>query len=288
MKVLIAGATGLVGTHLRQGLERAGHTCESVSRQAGRGYTWERSSLEAGVAACDAVVQLAGAGVIDRRWSPAYKREIRTSRVDTTRALAWACARSGRTLISSSAVGYYGPTRMGDPRHEDSPPGDDFLAHVCRDWEDALEPARQAGVPVAVVRLGVVLAARGGALARMLGPFRLGLGGPIGAGTQPFPWVHMDDVVRLLGGLATEAPRPGVYNAVAPGICDQRSFARELGRALHRPALLPAPGLALRALLGERAELLTTGQHVEPRHTLRSGFEFAHPELAGALQSLLA
>lgn len=290
MRILVTGGTGFVGRHLLDHLERAGHSVSLVSRRPNVGVGWEEDSLARAVEAHEAIVHLAGAGIFDRRWSAAYRDEIRASRVDTTRRVAELCARVGdRRLVSTSAVGYYGPqARDGD---EGSPPGEDFLAGVCRDWEAALEPARAAGIPTAVVRTGVALGADGGALKRMLLPFRLGLGGPLGSGRQPFPWIHVDDLCRLYAHLVTRRDGgeafDGPFNAVAPGLCDQRSFARTLGRVLGRPAFLPAPAPALRLALGGVAEVLLEGQGVAPRRTLATGFTFGHPNLEPALRELV-
>ena len=281
----MTGGTGFIGQRLRALLEREGAEVELVSRRPGVGRTWEPDSLRQGVAAADVVIHLAGAGVVDRRWSDAYKREILESRVATTERVAAACDAEGRPLVSTSAVGYYGARGMDEELDEDAAPGDDFLADVCRAWETAARPAPERAV--SIVRVGVVLGTNGGALEKLLLPFRLGLGGPIGRGDQPFPWVHVDDVCRLYAWLAADPKRRGVWNAAAPGGCTQGEFARTLGRVLGRPALLPTPVAAMRLLLGERSRVVTTGQRVVPRRSLAAGFEFAHPDLDGALRDLL-
>lgn len=311
MKVLIAGATGFVGTHLTNYLRAQGHETEVVSRRPNVGIDWDPGALRAGVESVDAVVHLAGAGIFDRRWSTAYRREILESRVHTTRSLALACAAvGGRRLVSSSAVGYYGPRDMTEVG-EDEPPGDDFLAGVCVAWERALEPdpepdpgpapesapesapeaapesARQAGSSTACVRTGVVLGSDGGALHRMRLPFQLGLGGALGSGRQPFPWVHVTDLCRLFLFLLEHQGLEGAFNGVAPGCVDQRTFARTLGKVLHRPAFLPTPGLALRLALGGVAEVLLSGQNAAPRRALEAGFVFEHPQLREALETLV-
>lgn len=287
MKVLITGATGFVGTHLTNLLRREGHDTAVVSRRPNVGIDWDAAALNAAVESVDGVVHLAGAGIFDRRWSAAYRREILQSRVETTRLLAEACAAAGgRRLVSSSAVGYYGPGDMTEVG-EDAPAGDDFLAGVCVEWERALEPARKAGSSTAQVRTGVVLGSDGGALLRMKLPFQLGLGGALGSGRQPFPWVHVTDLCRLFLFLLENPDLEGAFNGVAPGCVDQRTFARTLGRVLHRPAFLPTPGLVLRAVLGGVAEVLLTGQNAVPRRALKAGFVFEHPELPGALETLV-
>lgn len=285
MRVLITGATGFVGRHLANHLEGHGHHIEVVSRRPNVGVGWEEEDLQRAVDGCDAVVHLAGAGVLDRRWSDGYKREILESRTDTTGRIARACARADRRLISTSAVGYYGTGDMSSPFDEEAGCGDDFLAEVCRRWEEALVPAEEQAV--AVLRVGVVLGLGGGALQSMLLPFKLCAGGPIGSGSQPFPWIHIDDLVGLYTWLLLNPKRVGVFNGVAPGGCDQRTFARALGRALRRPALLPTPPFALRLLLGERAELLVKGQHVVPVRTLAEGYAFEHGEVEAACAHLV-
>ncbi|MEE8469494.1 MAG: TIGR01777 family oxidoreductase [Planctomycetota bacterium] len=287
MKVLIAGATGFVGTHLTNFLRRAGHDTEVVSRRPHLGIDWDPDALRAGVECVDAVVHLAGAGIFDRRWSQAYRREILESRVDTTCMLAEACvAVGGRRLVSSSAVGYYGARDMTEVG-EDEPAGDDFLAGVCAAWERALDPAREAGSSTVCVRIGVVLGSDGGALLRMKLPFRLGLGGALGSGRQPFSWVHVTDLCRLFLVLLEHPELEGAFNGVAPGCVEQREFARILGKVLHRPAFLHTPGVALRLALGGVAEVLLSGQNAVPRRALEAGFVFEYPELRGALESLV-
>lgn len=287
MKVLITGATGFVGTHLTNLLRRKGHDTTVVSRRPNVGIDWDADALRKAMESVDGVVHLAGAGIFDRRWSAAYRREILESRVETTRLLAEACAAvGGRRLVSSSAVGYYGPRDMTE-LGEDAPAGDDFLAGVCVEWERALDPARGAGSSIACIRTGVVLGSDGGALRRMKLPFQLGLGGPLGSGKQPFPWVHVTDLCRLFLFLLENPNLKGAFNGVAPGCVDQRTFARTLGQVLHRPAFLPMPGVFLRMALGGVAELLLTGQNAVPRRALEAGFVFEHPELLGALETLV-
>lgn len=292
MNYLISGATGFVGTHLLNHLRGRGQGAEVISRRPNVGCDWTLESLLAAVLEADVVVHLAGAGVMDAAWSPARKRELERSRVETTALLARACVDASRQghrprLISASAVGYYGSHAYGDVQEESSPPGEDFLAQLCVKWEAALVAAREEELPVSVVRIGVVLGADGGALKRMLLPFKLCLGGPLGDGRQGFPWIHVQDLARLIEFIAQEGDRAGIYNGVAPGCVDQRTFAKALGRALGRPALLPAPAFALRLILGERSTLLLKGQQVRPTSALKAGFEFGHPVIDGALADLL-
>ena len=287
MRILLTGATGFVGGALAQLLRSKTHEVRSVSRGAGGDHDWSDASLEAGVEWCEAVVHLAGENLFGKRWSAATKERLRQSRTDTTRRLAELCARHApRTFLSASAVGYYGPSEQ-QGLTESSPAGDDFLARLCVDWEAAQAPAHEADVRCLTLRIGVVLGAGGGALQKMLLPFRLGVGGRVGSGRQWFPWVHLDDLVALIAHLLEHEECAGIYNATAPQPVTNADFTRAMGRVLRRPTLLPAPGFALKLALGEVADVLLTGQHVLPARALESGFEFAHPEIEGALRATL-
>ena len=226
MRVLLTGATGFVGSHLQRALTGAGHTVATVSRGSGADHDWSQASLRAGVEAADAIVNLAGENLFARRWSERQKQLLRTSRVEGTRRLAELAAECDTaTLVSASAVGFYGP-RGDEPVDEDAAGGSDFLARLCVDWEAATKPAARAGVRVVIVRIGVVLGADGGALARMRTPFRLGLGGPLGAGHQVFPWIHVADLCELLRTLLEDPALEGVFNATAPGAVSSKELAR--------------------------------------------------------------
>jgi uncharacterized protein (TIGR01777 family) len=287
MKILLSGASGFVGRHLAAHLARHGHTLRSLGR-AGADHDWSGASLAAGVAASDAVVHLAGENVLARRWSAAQKERLRTSRLATTDALARALAAKGNgVLVSASAIGYYGP--RGDAALDESAPsGNDFLAGLCRDWEAAAAPAATAGVRCAQIRIGLVLGADGGALARMLLPFRLGLGGPLGHGRQMQSWIHVEDLCALFRFVLESPAARGPFNGTAPAPVPQREFARALGRVLGRPAFLPLPAFLLRLGLGEAAGLLLEGVAARPERALVAGFRFEHPELEAALRALLA
>jgi len=238
-----------------------------------------------------AVVHLAGAPIADGRWTDARRQVIRDSRVVGTRGLAdWLKQRAQRpsVFVSASAVGFYGD-RRDDHLTETSPGGRGFLAEVCRDWEDAARVAAEAGIRVVHIRLGVVLSTRGGSLAKMLPAFRLGGGGPLGSGQQWFPWIHEDDVARAILHVIRTPSISGPVNLVAPEAIRQRDFARALGGVLGRPAVMPAPALALRAAFGRGLadELLLASHRVSPEVLQHAGFSFSHPRLGEALAHLL-
>ncbi len=287
MKVLVSGASGFVGGALLAALRARGHEVRAIGRGADAEHDWSPPSLARGVAWCEGIVALAGENLFAGRWDPVFKQRLWSSRFETTRALALLAAEQRtRVFVGASAVGYYGA--HGDEElDENAPPGSDFLARLCVDWEEAQEPARAALVRCATLRLGVVLGREGGALARMLPVFRLGLGGPIGSGRQWFSWIHRDDLVALLVWALENGAASGAYNACAPGPVTMRGFASALGRALHRPALFPVPAFALRMRFGEGASMLLTGQRVLPVRAQAEGFRFAHPELDEALASLI-
>jgi hypothetical protein len=251
---------------------------------------WAPERNELDVRALDgveAVVHLAGESIAGGRWTSARKDAILGSRIGTTRFLAERLAamkRPPRVLISASAVGYYGDTGDRIVTEQDSA-GAGFLADVCAQWEEATEPARRAGIRVVNVRIGVVLTPKGGALARMLLPFRLGAGGPLGNGAQFMSWITVDDLVRAIHHAICNESLVGAVNAVAPQVVTNRTFARTLGRVLRRPALVPTPALLLRAALGEMAdELLLTSTRVAPAKLMESKFEFGDGDLETALR----
>jgi len=304
MRVTVTGATGLIGSRLVAALARRGDELTVLSRDPAQARELLGSGIQAlrwdplgepapadALAGRDGVIHLAGEPVA-QRWSAAAKERIRTSRESGTANLV-AGLRSAdprpRALVSASAVGYYGP-RGDEDVTEREPPGRDFLAEVCVAWERAALAAQQLGVRVAVVRTGIVLDRNGGALAKMLPPFRAGGGGPVAGGRQWMPWIHLDDLVGLyvaaLDGSGGDWSGP--FNAGAPAPVTNRDFSKALGRALHRPALAPVPALALRALYGEMAQIVTTGQRAVPQRPLALGYAYAHPDLDAALRSALA
>lgn len=286
MKILVSGVSGFLGSQLVPALRVRGHETKSLGRGRGADHDWSPESVERGVAWCEGIVSLAGENILGRRWNPVVKQELWSSRFETTRALAHFAARHGtRVFLGASAIGYYGP--HGDEElDEDAPRGTDFVAQLVGDWEEALAPAAAAGVRCVSPRIGVVLGGGGGVLARLLPIFRLGLGGPVGDGTQWFSWIGAADLVKLLVWLLEDESARGVYNATAPGPVRMGEFARTLGRVLHRPALLPVPAFALRLRFGEGAYVMLTGQRVLPARALAEGFRFAQPELEGALRQI--
>ncbi|NWX35845.1 D39U1 protein, partial [Notiomystis cincta] len=289
------GGTGFVGTALTQLLRSRGHRVTHVSRQGGEDrISWEELS-RSGLPLCDAVVNLAGENVLNplRRWGDAFCRDVISSRVETTKSLAKAIAAAEqppRAWVLVTGVGYYRPSPTAEYT-EDSPGGDfDFFSRLVSSWEAA---ALIPGSPTrgVVVRSGVVLGRGGGAISQMLWPFRLGLGGPVGSGLQPFPWIHIRDLCGIVcHALESESVR-GVLNGVAPSSpgTSNGAFAQELAAALRRPALAAVPGWAVRAALGaERAVLLLEGQKVLPKRTLESGYRFVFPDLPAALKDIVA
>ena len=297
LRIAISGGTGFVGTALAAYLATAGHEIHLLERSAGRGgQPWARRiawSVEEGrierdaLEGMDAVVHLAGAPIAVR-WTEDAKRNIVESRVRGTALLAGALAdleHPPRVFLSTSAVGWYGSEIDDRPRVEIEPVGTGFLASVTERWEAAAEPARARGIRTVHPRLGVVLAAQGGALAKMLPAFRFGAGGPIGSGRQWFPWISLEDVLGAIEHLLHHSEVAGPVNLTAPGHLRQVEFARILGRVLHRPSFAPLPAFVVRRLFGEMGEAtLLGGVPIEPEVLKRGGFRFQHPELEPALR----
>ncbi len=287
MRVLLTGGTGFIGGPVAHALRAAGHDVTIVSRQPGRvpakAIAWD--GVRAAMRDTDAVVNLAGESLADGRWTAARKRAILDSRIEATRAIVDAMAEAPTrpaALVNASAVGFYGP-HGDDELDETAPAGEGFLAEVCRRWETEAFRVRTLDVRVVALRVGVVLGPGGGALAKMLLPFRAGLGGRLGSGRQWMSWVHRSDVVGLvLAALASDA-YAGAVNATSPAPVRNRDFTVALAKALHRPAFLGVPGIALRLALGEMADMLLTGQRVVPAAARAAGYEFRHPNLASAL-----
>jgi uncharacterized protein len=303
MRVVITGATGTIGAALSSALNARGDVVVALSRDADRGrrvlganaevYAWpDPLGTPAPVDAlrgADAVVHLLGEPV-SQRWTDASKRRIRESRVLATRNLVTvlnglADGERPNVLVSQSATGYYGP--QGDePLDENAPAGSDFLAEVVVAWEYEARQA-EAKLRVSLTRTGVVLSPDGGALAKMLPFFKLGIGGPVAGGRQYVPWVHLDDVVGALLYAVDNAAASGPINVTAPNPATNAQLSTALGRVLHRPAVLPVPGFAVKLLYGEMAEIVTTGQRARPAKLQQLGYRFAHPELEEALRDVL-
>jgi uncharacterized protein len=296
VRVAVTGASGLIGSALVEALQRRGDEVTALSR-SGRAPAeataarWADPAREPAPADAlrgrDAVVNLMGEPLA-QRWSDDVKREIRESRVLGTRNLIaglGAVPEGGRprVLVSQSAVGYYG-ARGDEPLAEDAPPGDDFLAGVVRDWEAEALAAEQLGVRVVLTRTGVVLSPSGGALAKMLPFFKLGVGGPVAGGRQYMPWIHLDDVVGAILLALDNGAASGPLNVTAPEPVTNKEFSRALGRVLHRPAFAPVPGLAVKTLYGEMAIIVTTGQRAVPKRLAELDYDFLRAELDDALR----
>jgi uncharacterized protein len=300
MKILVTGATGLIGRRLCQILTGDGHTVVALSRSPQRTkdlavrelHKWDPQAgapPEQALDGVDAVVHLAGEPIAAHRWSDEQKKRIRDSRILSTRHLVNAlrsAATKPRVLVSSSAVGFYGD-RGDELLIESSPAGTGFMSEVCASWEQEADRAKLFGVRVVEVRTGVVLSEEGGALKKMLPPFKLGVGGPLGSGKQYFPWIHIEDIVGIFRHAIISSSLSGPANATAPGLANNAEFTKQLGRALHRPAFLPVPEFALRGLMGEMADVVLGSQRVIPKAMLDAGYKFQYPALALALADLL-
>ena len=297
MKIAIAGASGFVGTALTRLLLDAGHmviglgTSDAHPLQSMAHFTWISADTtlagdwQAAVSDADAVVNLTGRTIF-KRWSRAYKAQIVDSRIQTTRNIVSAMAGEGKTLVSTSAVGYYG-NRGDEVLSELSRPGTDFLARLSLDWEKAALDAEKQGVRVAIMRFAVVLGSGGGALAQMLPAFRMFAGGSLGSGRQWFSWIHMADLLAAVQFLLDHEDARGPYNFCAPGAVRQKDFARALGAVIGRPAVVPAPSLALRLMMGEVAGIVLASQKVRPDRLIADGFSFRFADVDSALADLL-
>ncbi len=295
MRVAVTGSRGLVGSALVAWLTTEGHRVMRLVRgsPSGEDISWDPGEGVRDVArleGVDAVVHLAGENIGAGRWTPQHKDAIRRSRVEGTRRLGESLARLSdrpQVLVSASAIGYYGD-RGSELLTEESPPGKDFLARVCQEWEAAAEPAWRAGIRVVHLRFGMILSPAGGALARMLPPFRAGLGGRLGRGTQYVSWIAIDDAIGAIRHAISAEALKGPVNAVGPNPVTNGEFTRVLARVLSRPALLPMPAFAARLAFGEMADaLLLASQRVMPTRLQASGYRFRYPELEVALRHLL-
>ncbi|MYQ47522.1 TIGR01777 family protein [Streptomyces sp. SID4985] len=292
-RIAVAGASGLIGSALVRSLRADGHEVVRLVRHEPRGedeVRWdpERQTVDAaGLSGCDVVVNLAGAGVGDKRWTPEYKRLIRDSRVLGTATLAEAAAalpEPPRVFVNGSAIGYYGDTgdRITD---ESAPPGDGFLPSVCEEWEEAAAPVREAGVRTVFVRTGLVVASGGGAWGRLFPLFKAGLGGRLGDGRQYWSYIALHDEVAAIRHLIDRADLSGPFNLTAPDPLTNQEITEAMGRVLHRPTPFPVPAAVLRAVLGEMAGDVLGSQRVVPRRLLESGFAFAFPGIEDTIRA---
>lgn len=298
MKIIVTGGSGFVGSALLPRLAAEGHDVVLLSRSADpprlshvRVEQWDGKTVGSWaehIDGADAVLNFAGESIGGRRWTATQKERIIRSRVDATRAICDAIAKAAKkpaVLVSASAVGFYGPVEDGDVA-EDHPQGHTFLSEVVDRWETAALGAEESGVRVVLCRIAVVLG-KGGALERMMLPFKLFAGGPVGSGRQWFPWIHIDDLVNIVLLTMNDARISGPVNVVAPEAVTMREFSDELGKALHRPSWMPVPGLVLRIALGEMSDMLLTGQKVVPGVLQRQGYDFKFPGLGPALSDVL-
>ncbi len=300
MRVIIVGGTGLIGGALAESLTRDGHDVVILSRapvrarlpRGARALQWDGRTAAGWAEAADgadAIVNLAGENLAAGRWTVERRRRIRDSRVNAGRAVVDAVDRAASppaVVVQASAIGYYGD-RGDEPLDESSTAGDGFLADVCKEWEASTAPVEARGVRRVVIRTGVVLAADQGALARMVLPFRLYIGGRIGSGRQWLSWIHLVDEVGAIRYLLADESAVGAFNLTAPTPVTNAEFARAVGRVLHRPAAVPVPALALRLALGEMSTTVLGGQRVLPRRLLQAGYRFRYPEIEAALRDLL-
>lgn len=298
MSLIVTGGSGFIGAPLSAALLEKGHALTLLTRRAPpdsntgtkRWLQWTPGTLrdwDEAVDGADGVINLAGEPIVNNRWSPAQRRRLEKSRIDSTHSLVQACAKAKvkpKFLINASAVGYYGP-RGDEVITENMPAGEDFLARLCRDWEEEAKKAEALDLRVVRLRIGIVLGPGGGALKKMVFPFKFFVGGPLGSGQQWLSWIHLEDLVRLLVLLVESPQARGPFNATAPNPVRNKEFSQALGKLLHRPSWMPVPGFALKLALGERADMLLTGQRVIPAAAEKLGFKFRYPELSEALRA---
>ncbi len=305
MKVAVTGATGFVGSRLVERLRTEGHQIVVLTRSPEHakrvfpsssypqleivGYNPIQSGAwQQAISGCDGVVNLAGAGIADERWTPQRKQEILESRATATEKLVEAIAASNSkpsVLVSTSAVGYYGTSETAT-FDETSASGNDFLAQVCQQWEGAAQKVKESGVRLVILRFGIVLG-MGGALGKMLTPFKMFAGGPLGTGKQWFSWIHQDDLVNLILFSLTNPQVEGVFNATAPNPVTMNELCHVLGEVLHRPSWLPVPEFALELMLGDGAKVVLEGQKVLPKRTLSTHFNYQYPTIKPALEEIV-
>lgn len=303
MKVAITGATGFVGSRLVERLSTNGHQILVLTRNPAVApqvfptvpdleiiayNPTESGDWQDAIARCDGVVNLAGEPIAEERWTPQRKQEILNSRKLVTQKIVEAITKANpkpSVLVNASAIGYYGTSETAT-FDETSPAGNDFLASVCQAWETEAQKVKDAGTRLVILRLGIVLG-NGGAIGKMIAPFKLFAGGPIGSGRQWFSWIHRDDVVNLIIQALTKPDLEGVFNATAPNPVRMAELAQTMGQVMNRPSWLPVPGFALEALLGDGAMVVLEGQQVLPQRTQASGFNYQYPTIKQALQEIL-
>lgn len=302
MNILIAGGSGFIGSALVNALQGEGHAITVLARNErsaneklgskARVLPWDGEFVGAwaeAVNGADVIVNLAGESIGDGRWSKARKEKILQSRLKATRAVVDAIVKAEKKpslLINASAVGFYGNVPSGDV-DESHAPGDDFLANVCKEWELEARRAESAGVRVALIRTGIVLSKNGGALPRMLTPFKFFIGGKIGSGAQWMPWIHLDDHLGVIKYIIGNQSLNGAVNLSAPQPAMMKEFARALGKAMHRPSIFPVPGFVLKVMLGQMSSLVLEGQRAVPKKLLSAGYQFQYPDLLTALKDVL-
>ncbi|MBO1053494.1 TIGR01777 family oxidoreductase [Dolichospermum circinale] len=305
MKIAISGATGFVGSRLVERLHTEGHRILVLTRNSTFAqkvfpspafpnleiiaYTPSVSgSWQDAISGCDGVVNLAGEPIAEGRWTPERKQEILNTRKLGTQKIVEAIAKANPhpiVLVNTSAIGYYGTSETAS-FDEDSASGNDFLAQVCQEWEAEARKVKDTNVRLVILRFGIVLG-NGGALGKMITPFKLFAGGPIGSGQQWFSWIHLDDIVSLIIQALTKPTMEGVYNATAPQPVRMNDLSTTMGNVMNRPSWLPVPGFAIEAILGDGAKVVLEGQQVLPKRTLESGFEYQYPNLQSALTQIL-
>jgi uncharacterized protein (TIGR01777 family) len=306
MKIAVTGATGFVGKRLVERLQTEGHHVLVLTRNPDHAKRIfpaasfpnldiiRYSPLESGdwqqaLSGCDGVVNLAGAPIAESRWTPERKKEILESRTIGTQKIVEAIAKANpkpSVLVNSSAIGYYG-TSETQTFEETSSPGNDFLAQVCQDWEAEASKVKESGTRLVILRTGIVLG-MGGALAKLLLPFRIFAGGPLGSGRQWFSWIHRDDLVSLILKALTQSDVEGVFNATAPNPVRMSELCQTLGHLMNRPSWLPVPDFALEMMLGDAAQVVLQGQQVLPKRTQAAGFEYQYPTVKQALAEILS
>jgi len=302
MKIILAGCTGYIGKPLLYALKKAGHQIVMLTRSPDKArhlssttvslYAWDGKSVGDWmwqINGADAVINLSGESIVAKRWNERQKEVLMQSRIESTKTLVEAMRRVQKkpeVFINASAAGYYGSVESGEVT-ESHKRGEGFLADLCEAWEKQAREAESLGVRSVIVRIGIVLEKGGGAMDKMVPPFQMFMGGPLGNGKQWFPWVHRDDIVGALLFALQNKNISGPVNATAPAPVTMNEFCKELGKVMHRPSWMPVPAFALRILLGEMSELLLTGQKVVPKRLQEAGYEFSYPDLNKALTSIL-